>query len=519
MSISQVCIYIAVYILPALFLFGLACVVMSRQSRRLENRLVAAILTTYSIFFLIEFFRHLLPIEYSSPISGVVFSLIGLLIVGFSFHLYIHVANIQKRLHKFGYPFIFYLPLFLMLVVQVLLWGKLPSFIHEHKGIWYVPVFNGVYYTMLTFSGILNISMLVILLLGLRKAKNIQRHKMLHFLIGCTVLSLTIKIGLGYPNFGEYIPPYPFLYEGIVFSVFIAFSFLHNDLLPNISRRYRTLFDISPIPIIIVDGNLDILEINKQGRFLLNMSDSIDKNLLKYAQTDHNKNVVRRLIYELQQTGTLRDYPLALDNLFMDGILHFSIDAKYVVTGKERTYYAMLRDVTSEVEKEKMIMHMAYHDVLTDLHNRAFFVTHINKRLIELSRRPSIEAYFILLDLNHFKTINDSFGHNIGDQVLQYTAELLKDAVSERDLIARFGGDEFVLFLDNFPSREVFDAWLLRLRRTFSENKFTYNNIQIEITPSIGVSFCPDQGVTFEDLFHEADLNMYEDKESLKSRK
>ena len=519
MSISQVLIYIAVYVLPALYLFGLACLVLIQQSRRLENRLVSGILAAYSLLYFGELFRHLLPIEYSSTISGVGLGLMGLLVTGLSFHLYVYVSNVHMYLPRFVYPLVFYVPLLILLIAQLLLEKTVPFMIHEPRGFWYAPIYNMEYYLVLIGSALVNIAMLFILMYGITKTVNIQRKKLLRFLMVCTTVVFTLKVSLGFLNFGEFVPPYTFLIEGIIFSIFISFSFLHNDLLPNISRRYRTLFDISPIPIMILDASLDILEINKQGKFLLNISDHTDMNLMRYAQTKHNKKVLRKLIEDLQQKGTIRDYPLALDNLFLDGKLHFSIDAKYVVTGKDQIYYAMLRDVTSEVEKEKMIMHMAYHDVLTDLHNRAFFVTQMNKRLVELSKRAEIEAYFILLDLNHFKTINDSFGHSVGDQVLQYTAELLKDATKKTDLVARFGGDEFVLFVEDFNTREDFDEWIVHLRKLFKEKSFSYHDILIKVTPSIGIAYYPEHGASFEALFHEADLKMYADKDRLKSRK
>lgn len=519
MSISQVLIYVAVYVLPALYLFGLACVVLIQQSRRLENRLITGILVAYSLLYFGEFFRHLLPIEYSSTISGVGLGFIGLLVTALSFHLYVYASNIHVHIPRFVYPLVFYVTLPILLIAQLLLRRTVPFISHEPRGFWYAPIYNTDYYIVLIGSALANIIMLSILIYGITKTVNIQRQKLLRFLMVCTTVVFTLKVSLGFLDFGEYIPPYTFLFEGIIFSVFISFSFLHNDLLPNISRRYRTLFDISPIPILILDGRLDILEINKQGKFLLNISDYTDMNLMRYARTKHNKHVLRKLIEDIQQKGTIRDYPLALDNLFLDGKLHFSIDAQYVVSGKESIYYAMLRDVTSEVEKEKMIMHMAYHDVLTDLHNRAFFVTHMNKRLVDLSKRTEVEAYFVLLDLNHFKTINDSFGHSVGDQVLHYTAELIKAATKKTDLVARFGGDEFVLFVEDFNTRADFDDWIVDLRKLFTEKSFIYHDIQIKVTPSIGIAYYPELGASFEALFHEADLKMYADKERLKSRK
>lgn len=518
MSIAQICIYIAVYILPAIYMFGLACIVITQQSRRLENRLIAIILFLFSIIFFEEFFRHLLFIEYSAFLVKVILRSVGLLIVCLSFHLHIYVSDLYKHLKKWSYPFLFYIPFICAIIAQLFGIKFLSTITFHVEGIWYKPVVNGSYYFTLTITVLLNVVLLFILIMGSRKVADRKRKKLLRFLMLYSTVTIVTKISLGFPSYSESFPPYPIIFEGLLFSIFISFSYLHNDLLPNITKRYQTLFDISPIPIMIVNGNLDILEINNQGKTLLGIKDSSNLNLMKFAQTKHNKTQLHKFIDTIQRDEIVRDYPVTLENVFREGILHISVDAKIVITGDERKYYVMLRDVTSEVEKEKIIMHMAYHDVLTNLHNRAYFVTQLTRRLSKITKDPTSEAVFILIDLNNFKAINDNFGHHVGDQVLQHTASILKQSVSEKTLVARLGGDEFVLFLQDFHSKEEINEWLFILRSNFEKNSFLYNDIRIKIEPSIGISHCKDQGISFEDLFNEADLNMYADKKRLKSK-
>ncbi|WP_277584462.1 GGDEF domain-containing protein [Psychrobacillus antarcticus] len=518
MSISQICIYIAVYILPALYMFGLACIVIAQHAKRLENRLIATMLFIYCIVFLGELFRHLLPINYSTSLVEIILGSLGVLTIGVSFHLYMYVADLHK-LMKTVYPFLFYIPFICLVIIQLLGLNFFSSVTYNLEGIWHKPVVDETYYITLTIAVLLNVVLLFILVIGNRKVFDRKRKKLLRFLMLYSITTLVMKIGFGYPSYSESFPPYPIIFEGLIFSVFISFSYLHNDLLPNITKHYQTLFDISPISIIIVNENMDIIEINNQGMILIGMQKSSELNLMKFAQTKHNKNQLHKLIYDIQREGIVQDYPITLENIFNDGTLHFSVDAKMVITGEEKNYYAMLRDVTSEVKKEKVILHMAYHDVLTDLHNRAYFVTQLRKKLVEISKSPISESVFVLIDLNNFKSINDSFGHQIGDQVLHHTASILKQSVSENALVARLGGDEFVLFLQDFNSREKISEWLYHLRSTFEKSSFYYNDIEIKIEPSIGISIFPEQGTTFEDLFNQADLNMYIDKENSKSKK
>lgn len=519
MSISQISIYIAVYILPILFMFGLACIVITQQAKRLENRLIATILFTYCIIFMGELFRHLLPISYSSFLVKIMLGSFGVLIIGLSLHLYIYVADLQRYLRKRIYPFLFYIPFISVVIVKFLGLNYFSSTTYNLEGIWYKSEVNDIYYFFLTSVVLVNIILLFILVLGNRKLIDRKRKKLLRFWMLYSLVTLVTKISFGYLSYGDIFPPYPIIYEGLLFAVFISVSYLHNDLLPIITKRYQTLFDISPVSIMIINGNMDIIEINKEGKKLLEIEDSLDLNLLEFVQSTHNKNQLNKFLEDIQRDGIVQDYPVTLTNISKEGIFYLSIDAKMVVTGEEKSYYVMLRDVTSEVKNEKLILHMAYHDVLTDLHNRAYFVMQLNIKLMDLSKDETSFSAFVLLDLNDFKSINDSFGHHIGDQVLQHTASILKKSVSESDLVARLGGDEFVLFLQQYNSKEEIDQCIDDLRSSFKLQTFLYNDEKIKIEPSIGISIYPEQGITVEDLFTQADLNMYADKEIIKSKK
>ncbi|WP_391202192.1 diguanylate cyclase [Psychrobacillus sp. L4] len=519
MPIGQLSIYLCTYILPTLYLFGMACVVISQHPKRLENRLVASIVFLYSLLFFEEFFRHLLPIELSAIMSKLFFGNLGLLIVGITFHLYMHVALLHKRGGKSIYPFLFYVPFFVVIAFLLFDHNLISNTQYHVEGIWYAPVFNAQYYTTMTVSNIFIVFMLLIIVVGYRKVQFVQHKKTLRFFMLCTCVILALNIALGYPNYGEVLPPYPYLYEGLIFSVFLTISVLRFNLLPNVSRRYETLFDLSPNSIMAVNSKWDILEVNEHAKQMLRINDKSTTNMMSFVQTKNNQKLLRKLAFVLQENEVIHDYRMSFEPLHKDGIIHLSIDASIVFTGEDKIYYLMWRDVTDDVEKEKIIMHMAYYDVLTNLNNRAFFVTKVSKRLVELSNSPNNSAVLVLLDLNHFKEVNDKFGHSIGDQVLQHTADILKQAVRKNDLVARFGGDEFVLFLQEFPSRESFFEWVLRLRSLFAANRFETKDIVVQIEPSIGMAFYPDQALTFEDLFHEADLDMYEDKKSLKSMK
>lgn len=517
MTLSQMTIYIAVYILPALYLFGMACVVISQQPNRLENRLVASIVFIYSLLFLEEFFRHLLPISYSAIISKLFLGNLGLLVLGITFHLYTYLAFFRDRVKKSVYVYLFYVP-FILVVLALLFDVNLISntdFVSE--GIWYVPVFNLQYYVTITVGNVFIACMFFILFVGYLKASLAHQKNLLRFLMISTAVVFMSNIVLGYTNFGEHVPPYTYIYEGIIFSIFLSISVLRYGLLPNISKRYETLFNLSPIAIMTVSSSWDILEINDYAKQQLSVHAKTTCNFMQFVQTKNNQNLLRKLAFDLQENETIHDYRMTFEMPRKGRIIHVAIDASLVQTKEDKIYYFMWRDVSEEVEKEKIIMHMAYHDTLTEIHNRTYFVMKVGHKLAEMVRKESGNAAIVLLDLNNFKEINDAYGHVVGDEVLQYTANLLKKAVRKNDIVARLGGDEFILFLSEYESDSAVFEWVNELRSMFATNAYENTIISLHVEPSIGIAFYGEDLHTFEDLYHVADLNMYADKECIKN--
>jgi len=192
----------------------------------------------------------------------------------------------------------------------------------------------------------------------------------------------------------------------------------------------------------------------------------------------------------------------------------------------ERIYTVVLRDITDQkrnaerlrklnveleqrvAERTAEIRFLATHDVLTGLANRAS----LTDRLEEILRTTDGDASLALLalDLDNFKTINDTLGHPAGDQVLRTFAERLRKALNERDLAARFGGDEFVVLLPAAdPSRA--EALSRRLLEVVAE-PFELDGQPYHIGLSIGISICPTDGHDSETLFRNADIALYRAK-------
>lgn len=169
-------------------------------------------------------------------------------------------------------------------------------------------------------------------------------------------------------------------------------------------------------------------------------------------------------------------------------------------------------DITERKEAEERMLHLAHHDGLTGLHNRRSMFE-IGQLLIASTQRLGKFLATLFIDLDQFKSINDTYGHGIGDQLLQQVAQRLRQSLRAEDLTARLGGDEFIALLPNLGSAtdasRVTSNLIERLRKPY-----VIEGKEIYCSPSIGVSLYPNDGGALEALVQNADAAMYEAKEA-----
>ena len=176
----------------------------------------------------------------------------------------------------------------------------------------------------------------------------------------------------------------------------------------------------------------------------------------------------------------------------------------------------VIRDITERKQTEEKIRQMAYHDSLTGLPNRKLFSDRLNIAIVQAQRNQK-KVGIAMLDLDHFKDVNDTLGHTMGDLFLKATAERLHADLRKGDTIARFGGDEFVLILPDLETIEDAIQVAQKIVDSFCK-PFLVDTHQLVVTTSIGIAVYPDDGTDDDILLRNADIAMYQAKQAGRAR-
>jgi diguanylate cyclase (GGDEF)-like protein/PAS domain S-box-containing protein len=180
-------------------------------------------------------------------------------------------------------------------------------------------------------------------------------------------------------------------------------------------------------------------------------------------------------------------------------------------------FQVVARDVTRRKQAEEQLRHLALHDALTGLPNRVLFMDRLERTFERARRNPGAAFAVLYLDLDRFKTINDSLGHQLGDEVLKAAARRLVDCVRAEDTVARMGGDEFVVLLDEV--REVRGAILAAERLLHAVNApFHVGGQEVFLATSIGIALSGPDYQQPEAMLRDADIALYRAKASGKAR-
>ena len=169
------------------------------------------------------------------------------------------------------------------------------------------------------------------------------------------------------------------------------------------------------------------------------------------------------------------------------------------------------RDITDRIEAEERLHHLAHHDLLTDLPNRTLFLDRLNQSLAR-ARWHGRTVAVLFLDIDHFKKINDSYGHEFGDEVIKIFSHRLKNSLRDRDTVGRLGGDEFVVLLDDVAQKGDIEKLVDKIIESLHFS-LKVGDESLCVTTSIGISMFPLDGDDSSVLLRHADKAMYQAKQ------
>ncbi|HEX7055829.1 MAG TPA: EAL domain-containing protein [Bacilli bacterium] len=276
-------------------------------------------------------------------------------------------------------------------------------------------------------------------------------------------------------------------------------------------QRYKSLFDYNPDLIFSMNLDGDFLSVNAAGEAVIGYGDQ-DVAAVHFSAIVHPDDR-RKAILHFQKTvqGVPQHYETRVLHKNGDVRLLSVVNVPIVVNQEVVGIYGIARDITQNRRKEEEINYLAYHDDLTGLPNRRKFQEELQKCLKQAQAKNARMAV-LFLDIDRFKNLNDSLGHAFGDLILKQIADRLKNAVTDRQMISRMGGDEFTILIPEFRDANELESVCQAIFRNF-EAPFSIAEMEYRITPSIGIAAFPDNGNDIDALMKNADIAMYRAKE------
>ncbi len=286
------------------------------------------------------------------------------------------------------------------------------------------------------------------------------------------------------------------------------------DSLRESEARYRALFRNSIDAILLMHPDGAILAANDEACRMLDFTEAELRKLGRERIFDMTDTRMASLMDELSRNGSARgEFRMCRK----DGSkLPVELSAAMFHDRAGRPCASMIiRDITERRRAEEHIEYLAYHDELTGIPNRAHFQREF-EHAISVSQRYGLNCALMLVDLDRFKIINDTMGHQAGDLLLKQMAARLRACLRDSDIICRLGGDEFVILMQDASNMQAVTAVAEKILEVASR-PLVIDDQEFLITASIGISTYPQDGADLQTLLKSSDLAMYRAKEAGKN--
>ena len=284
------------------------------------------------------------------------------------------------------------------------------------------------------------------------------------------------------------------------------------------SRRYKALFETAGIPIIVINQNFCIKQWNTAAEFLFGYirEEVIGKNFIDMFIPQNMQDETAWKFTKVIKSGITKE-SMESKIISYDGLSHTMLwNMNHLNDADDDPRQGQLLLIgqnISEIRKTQNQLHyLAHFDALTDTANRRLFEDRC-EQAIQSAIRHKHSIALIGLDIDHFKRINDTLGHDAGDQFLINLATRLKQCIRKEDTVARLGGDEFAILLTNVSGQEGAEKVARNILETITQPINLKGN-DLVITSSIGITLCPSDSNNYPELLKNSDMAMYRAKKA-----
>lgn len=300
-------------------------------------------------------------------------------------------------------------------------------------------------------------------------------------------------------------------YVNAYFSDDNLFSMINDMILGILGVTYSTIFILEDNELNIKASNIDNMEIKLTSMELMNMSN--EQEFIFNSDTIIKETGNRKV-----GIHSIMGIPIILRKKFIGYILVEHEMLNFMTTELKVFLQSISKQIAIIIENSflyRKLESLTKTDPLMGIYNRRFFLDFLEK---VIKNNETNKFAIVMIDIDNFKKVNDTYGHQFGDEVLKNTARIIERWKDEQDMLARYGGEELIMYIPDFPSDESVLNKIEIIRRELEKSKVNFGGVCKSITASFGISFYPEESKGVNKLIKLADDLLYESKKQGKNR-
>jgi diguanylate cyclase (GGDEF)-like protein len=300
-------------------------------------------------------------------------------------------------------------------------------------------------------------------------------------------------------------------YINTFFSNDNLISLINDMILGILGVTYSTIFLIENGKLTVKASNIENMSVNLTSEEFININEG-EEFLINSRKS-------------LKQTGehkidihSIMGSPIKLRDKFIGYIVVEHNLYKFMTIELKMFLRSIANQIAIAIENSllyKQLEKINQTDSLLGIYNRKYFFEFLEKNE---SKVTANKFAIVMIDIDDFKKINDTYGHQFGDKILINAANIVRNGIDENDVLARYGGEEFILYISDFASEDIVYNKIERIRCALEESSVIFNGKEKFVTASFGISFFPLNGIDINELINKADDLLYEAKKNGKNR-